>query len=165
MLILLLPTILTVTAGSLGAFKAKVASNSIENTNSENGSINGIIDKTKRKNYEVILKHINVGMTKLNPQDQKKKNDSKSKGDIEGLKMKQNIEWKKGADKRFQIFVKNLVIDLIYDPLFDDIKNLRCAFVSASHFCWVFLFLFLSFFYMRFSFHAYFRHLHSSEDV
>ena len=79
--------------------------------------------------------------------------------------MKQDIECKKGADKRFQIFVKNLVIDLTYDPLFDDIKNLRCAFVSTSHFCWVFLFLFLSFFYMRFSFHAYFRDLHSSEDV
>ena len=158
MLVLLLAIILTVTAGLLGAFKGKAASNSITKTNSENGSVGGIIYKTIAKNYEVVHKHIKVGMPKLNIQGQKKKNDNKSKASIEGLKMKQDIECKQGADKRFEIFVENLVIDLKYDPLFDDIKSLRCAFVSTFHFC-------CCFFYMRVRLHAYFLDVHSLKDV
>ena len=138
LLILLLPIILTVSAGLLGAFKGKAASNSIKNTNSENGTANGIIYKIIRNNFKVVRKHIKAGTTKLNTRGQKKSKDIKNKGNIEGLKMKQDLECKQGADKLFEIFVKNLVIDLTYDRLFDDIKNLRCVFVSTFHFCYCF---------------------------
>ena len=113
--------VLIATPSLLRAFKSKVASNSINNTNSENASVSGKINEAE--NYEVVAKYIKVEKIKKNTRGQKK--------ETEGQIRKQDTLCKKVADKQFKTFVENL---LKFDPEnikdYKDIKGLECEFVS-----------------------------------
>ena len=117
------------TPSLLRAFKSKVVSNSINNTNSENASVSGKINEAE--NYEVVAKYIKVEKIKKNTRGQKKERNKNIKKDIEGQKRKQETLCKKDADKQFKTFVENL---LKFDPEnikdYKDIKGLECEFVS-----------------------------------
>ena len=128
----LLVIIVTVSAGLLGSFKSKTASNSINNTNSENKSANGKINRAK--NYEVVVKNIKVEKIKENTQGQKKERHKNIKRSIEGQEEKKDFECKINADKKFKEFVGNLSND------HNDIKYLRCRFVSIFNFAVVAIF-------------------------
>ena len=121
--------VLIATPSLLRAFKSKVVSNSINNTNSENASVSGKINEAE--NYEVVAKYIKVEKIKKNTRGQKKERYKNIKKDIEGQIRKQDTLCKKVADKQFKTFVENL---LKFDPEnikdYKDIKGLECEFVS-----------------------------------
>ena len=102
--------------GLLGAFKSKAGSNSINNTNSENKSING-------------FKYLKLEKIKENTEGHRNERHKNIKRNIEGLKEKQDFECKINADKKFKEFVGNLSVD------HNDIKYLKCGFVSNFQFC------------------------------
>ena len=111
----LLLILLSVTTGLMGAFKGKATSNSINNTNSENESVN--VYRTKHKNFDIVGNYIKVEKINRN---------------IQGQKKKQGYKYKKDADKKFEEFAENL---LKYDSKnikdYKDIKDLECEFVST----------------------------------
>lgn len=118
------------TTGFLRAFKGKATSNSINNTNSENESVN--VHRTIHKNFDIVGNYIKVEKINRNIQVQKKKRHKNIKRSIEGQKEKQDYEYKKDADKKFEEFAENL---LKYDSKnikdYKDIKDLECEFVST----------------------------------
>ena len=126
----LLLILLSVTTVFLRAFKGKATSNSINNTNSENESVN--VHRTIHKNFDIVGNYIKVEKINRNIQVQKKKRHKNIKRSIEGQKEKQDYEYKKDADKKFEEFAENL---LKYDSKnikdYKDIKDLECEFVST----------------------------------
>ena len=128
-IVILSAIVLIATAGLLGVFKSKAASNSINDTNLGNVSASG---KTNgAKNFEVIAKYIKVKKIKENNQGQKKERYRNIKRNIEGQIEKNDTSCKKNADKKFKILVENL---LKYDSTnvkdYKDIKDLEYEFVS-----------------------------------
>ena len=126
----LLLILLSVTTGLMGAFKGKATSNSINNTNSENESVN--VYRTKHKSFDIVGNYIKVEKINRNIQGQKKKRHKNIKRSLEGQKEKQGYKYKKDADKKFEEFAENL---LKYDSKnikdYKDIKDLECEFVST----------------------------------
>ena len=122
--------LLLVTTGLLGAFKGKATSNSVNNTNSENGSVH--VYRTIRKNFEIVGSYIKVEKIKGNTQGQKKKRHKNVKRNIECQIEKQGSEHKKDADKKFEEFVEDLLkLDSKNIKDYMDIKYLECEFVST----------------------------------
>ena len=122
--------ILIASAGLLGAFKSKAESNSINNTNSENVSVNEKINGAK--NFEVVAKYIKIEKIKENTQGQKKERYKNIKINIEGQTKKQDTLCKNDADTQFKIFAENLLkFDSKNIKDYKDIKDLKCEFVSS----------------------------------
>ena len=122
--------ILIASAGLLGAFKSKAESNSINNTNSENVSVNEKINGAK--NFEVVAKYIKIEKIKENTQGQKKERYKNIKRNIEGQTKKQDTLCKNDADTQFKIFAENLLkFDSKNIKDYKDIKDLKCEFVSS----------------------------------
>lgn len=120
--VVLFTTILIATVLLLKLLDRNSVSCSTGKTNPEFGISRNKINESVWKKHQVINERIITKNTRAKPKSQRK-----SKQEIDTL-------CKRKTEKLYLIFIKNLAVNLKYEPLFDDMKALKCFFVSFCFF-------------------------------